>query len=265
MSLTSSGVSIADLFREVDGKAVPLVTLTDEEALVINTKASSRRSVFPFALSEARENSLFMQNGLRSLIARGFVALLPSGKVTEPDDGSDEFDGLEIHLLGELALIVQVGANASFVVQADRIYDSVCSSFLAYGIDANGVLVEHVAAAGMHDYVLVPSELFPEYFARFLDPEQIASKCSDPRSELLSDESWADEFRAAAEHSRVQCWVSSNSGPDQESIAASLMGCASDEEVFIVWPGKPANSAQRCSEEDLIGICAQVIASELAG
>lgn len=164
------------LGRAVEGQATHVVTLTDEQLVILDGLHVEQVVPTPWlSAQEGADIELVGKVALRALLSRGLV--VPAAREvegTEPDFGLDAVP----EITGPLVL----RRTAQAVLGFERTTSLGTSWAFCYVHDDGGVLEEEVVDSGHHKFSVYPLSVLDERLSVFLDPVGAAVMSGAPRA-----------------------------------------------------------------------------------
>ncbi|MGP0224543.1 MULTISPECIES: hypothetical protein [unclassified Paenarthrobacter] len=150
------------------GAALP--TLTDEEVVALDGVQHEQIVALPWLSTQDASKELMCAVALRGLLAKELVYPVIFEGETEPS---------RLHATEEITGALTLRRSGSSVVSVERTVSTGKRWLYGYLHD-DGVLLEEVDEGGLHGFTVVTRDQLVPRLAEFVDPNQAASRDSDP-------------------------------------------------------------------------------------
>lgn len=153
------------LGRAVAGEAVRVVTLTDEQVLVLDGVQHEQIVPLPWLDEQGEvDRELVGRVALRSMLSQGIVEARPR------PDGED----VSIEAVPEITGSLVLRRTAQAILALERTTSLGKSWVFCYVHEGAGVLEEDVTTSGHHRFSVYSADLLGDRFGTFLDPTEAA-------------------------------------------------------------------------------------------
>lgn len=192
MRWSASDIAAAEsaLERAVAGEVTHVVTLTDEEIVILDGLQNPQLVAVPWLdAQEGADRGLVGRVALRSLLARGMVVPSEHAAAAEPVDGRP---AVGIEAVPEITGPLVLRRTASAILSVERTTSLGRHWVYVYLHEDDRVLEEEVAPSGHHAFSVYPLSELAGRLAVFVDPASHA--LLDGRSQTFTP----DDFAARA-------------------------------------------------------------------
>ncbi|MEL7975462.1 hypothetical protein AAG589_06315 [Isoptericola sp. F-RaC21] len=159
------------LARAVDGAATHVVTLTDEQVMILD--GLDREQIVPLPWldeQEGADRALVGKVALRALLSQGVVV---------PGPGRDD-DEVSLEAVPDITGPMLLRRTAQAILSAERVTSIDRSWVVCYLHDDAGVLEEEVSTSGHHRFSVYPVAYLGERLSTYLDPIAAAARDGEP-------------------------------------------------------------------------------------
>ncbi|KLN36326.1 hypothetical protein ACFVSK_04625 [Cellulosimicrobium cellulans] len=192
MRWSASDIAAAEsaLERAVAGEVTHVVTLTDEEIVILDGLQNPQLVAVPWLdAQEGADRALVGRVALRSLLARGMVVPSEDAAAAEPVDGRP---AVGIEAVPEITGPLVLRRTANAILSVERTTSLGRHWVYVYLHEDDRVLEEEVAPSGHHAFSVYPLSELAGRLAVFVDPASQA--LLDGRSQTFTP----DDFAARA-------------------------------------------------------------------
>lgn len=162
----------ATMARAVDGAATHVVTLTDEQVMILDGLDREQIVPLPWLDEQAgADRALVGKVALRALLSQGVVV---------PGPGRDG-EEVSLEAVPDITGPMLLRRTAQAILSAERVTSIDRSWVVCYVHDETGVLEEEVSTSGHHRFSVYPLAYLGERLATYLDPIAAAERDGEPR------------------------------------------------------------------------------------
>ncbi|WP_125773498.1 hypothetical protein [Antribacter gilvus] len=215
----------AVLGRAVEGRATHVVTLTDEQVVVLDGLQNEQVVPTPWLSAQVgADRELVGKVALRAMLSQGHV-------VPAPGTGGAEI-GLEA--VPEITGTLVLRRTSQAVLGFERVTSLGPSWVFCYVHDGGGVLEEEVTDSGHHSFSVYPVDFLTDRLGTYLDPTSAAVMSGAPRT--LSTEELEQQRPPELTEALVVTQVSAVRAPSDVMVTVSVY--AGPRGVFVVRGGE---------------------------